>query len=551
VTVPSSFFRTDGSNTTLECWRSAGACTIGASEAVDFDGTIVARSVSFAANTGVPVLSARPNSGLPVGGELLAVGANFTPERDGRVCQGVASAGPFTLDSCGDTSGIDQGPKWTSADIGGDGSFVGYFYVDRYIFVAAENRWFDCALPGASCVVYGFEVYEVNEDLLVGKSAVTPITLADPPPPPATRGQVTAAPTFGLRAGDNVRVTASGFREGLPGVALDVSVCKTGATTKADCDMDWGYAINGSTVNYQFPLDAGHVMTMFDGTQYDCRAQQDACVLAVAEKVDFPGTVVTVPLDTGWEPVRTLTVSPATDLISGQAVHVTGTNFPPNATIQLRTCVDVFLHHSCTTTADSVPTDSAGNLDGTMHPQRVWTTSGLSHDCQQLDGCFVQAEHPRIVTRPTRPVAFVDVQPDGQVYTASSHTLAFDNVYSLFGGTAQLRQHAVAANGKWVFAVRVQNDGPVVDDIAVKAPVVSANGRFTVRYLVGYYDVTAYVATGTFTYENMAPGETRKLAVQFTAAPGTPAGDSFAADLQFKSTTDPVAVDVVRLRAWV
>ena len=80
------------------------------------------------------------------------------------------------------------------------------------------------------------------------------------------------------------------------------------------------------------------------------------------------------------------------------------------------------------------------------------------------------------------------------------------------------RNHAIAPGGKWSYALRVQNDGEVSDDLVFSAPQ-PANGSVRTRYFVGYYDVTTAVNGSGFTFADVSPGETRSIAVQFVAAP--------------------------------
>ena len=94
----------------------------------------------------------------------------------------------------------------------------------------------------------------------------------------------------------------------------------------------------------------------------------------------------------------------------------------------------------------------------------------------------------------------------------------------------------------------MENDSVDTDDITVTAaPAISS--PFAVRYFIGYYNVTSYVTGSGFTYPDMAPGEIRTLAVQFSANAGTDEGARVDQFVTFVSnsalSSDTVHVGVV------
>ena len=91
------------------------------------------------------------------------------------------------------------------------------------------------------------------------------------------------------------------------------------------------------------------------------------------------------------------------------------------------------------------------------------------------------------------------------------------------------------------YALRVQNDDVVTDDL-----VVTATPDPRVRYFVGYYEVTAQVHGGGFRYTDVAPGEVLPLAMQMSAV-GLGPGDSYALPVTVASGAAAERIDV----AWL
>jgi hypothetical protein len=113
----------------------------------------------------------------------------------------------------------------------------------------------------------------------------------------------------------------------------------------------------------------------------------------------------------------------------------------------------------------------------------------------------------------------VPPKPDVVIRRRSDGVLFFDNVYTTTPGPYE---HTIAPGGTWTFAVLVQNDGGA-GDLTVHAGSVTS--PFTMRYFIGYYDVTSVLTNGSgLTLSNMAPGASQLLAVQFTAAPAISPG---------------------------
>ena len=71
--------------------------------------------------------------------------------------------------------------------------------------------------------------------------------------------------------------------------------------------------------------------------------------------------------------------------------------------------------------------------------------------------------------------------------------------------------------------MQIQNDGEDVDSFTFGG--AGSDSLFTVRYLSGYYDITAKVIADEAIIRNVPPGGVRTIAVQITVAQDGAAGN--------------------------
>jgi hypothetical protein len=165
-----------------------------------------------------------------------------------------------------------------------------------------------------------------------------------------------------------------------------------------------------------------------------------------------------------------------------------------------------------------------------------------------VESCFIGAAEVSNIagTVAYAPIAFAPEQPDGLIVRRNDGSIIGDNIYT-DDGSGESKGAPIAPGGKWTFALRVENDGLTTDDITVTAPAVAS--PFSVRYFIGYYNVTSLVTGAGFTYHGMAPGAIQPFTVQFTADPGAPQGASASVLVKFTSdaagSSDTVKVAVV------
>jgi len=127
----------------------------------------------------------------------------------------------------------------------------------------------------------------------------------------------------------------------------------------------------------------------------------------------------------------------------------------------------------------------------------------------------------------------------------------------LYGADAAGQTRSLIVEQGIVIVVRVQNDGSTDDSYSVTATPPAPG--FEISYLAGWFgvprensgvsgrlDVTRSVLNGTFAFEDVRPGQSRKLVARVTALPGTALGALQDLLVTATSTTDPGQIDAAR-----
>jgi hypothetical protein len=246
-----------------------------------------------------------------------------------------------------------------------------------------------------------------------------------------------------------------------------------------------------------------------------------------------------------------LTVTPSSGLITGQVVTVHGSGFPAGTQLLICQMVpnDPVQANDCGGAVHHVTSSANGTFTDQYPVQKIIfiQSDGRWADCG-AGNCSIAAAVPTDVagTIGYGPISFDPAQPDGRIKNRASGQIKGDGIYSL-DGAGQTASRAVHPGEVWSFAVQAQNDGETADDIRVRAP--SASSPFTVRYFVGYYDVTSAVTGAGLTFGNVGVGQIRGLAVQIRAAANAPVGARFDAGVVLTSvrakSSDKVVVGVV------
>jgi hypothetical protein len=229
-----------------------------------------------------------------------------------------------------------------------------------------------------------------------------------------------------------------------------------------------------------------------------------------------------------WAPpvsaATALTVTPNSDLGDGQLVTVHGTGFTPN--VDIGYCEGIQdatpAQNDCGGVAGLTTSAADGSFQVNINVYRRINVPSLGRtvDCV-VEQCYVAAaEFDHIAeTAAYAPITFDPAQPDVRIKTRATGLILGDDVYNPTGAS-QSRNHAVAPGGRWTYTVQIQNDGPTTDDLTVSAP--TPTDGFSVKYFLGYYDVTAAVSGAGFTFTDVGAGAIRTIGVQIRAGVSTP-----------------------------
>jgi hypothetical protein len=282
------------------------------------------------------------------------------------------------------------------------------------------------------------------------------------------------------------------------------------------------------------------------------RARFVALLLCVASV----GVVVGVPGPAASAATRNVTVSPKSNLVSNDLVTIAGTGFTPS--VDVGVCEGVFPGEA--TTADCgaaislVHSDASGAFSLQVSVHRFMSLGAQQVDCAAPGAaCAIGAAELSDIpnTAVIVPIGFKPAtgtpRPDLIFKRRDTQQLLEDNVYFAAVGSAPLHAHPIASPGTWTYAVVVQNDGDVPDDLVLTMPNVPPP-PFAVRVFVGYYDVTDFITGSGVLFHAVAPGQSIVVGVGIGVGAGV-AGIGVLASLKLSSGSAPELVDHTRL--WV
>ncbi len=268
--------------------------------------------------------------------------------------------------------------------------------VRRFVYIPSLDRTVDCTDPAERCAIAAAEAFDIAATIVD-----LPIAFAPALPPPPTRGSITVSPDEGLIHGEVVAVEGTGFR---PDVDVVIGQCVPEPRSSGDCSRwegtvartdDAGSFSSTHRLRRAFYLPEG-------GPIVDCVSSP--CTIAVSERLDFPGTVVTAPL--GFEPPSgepAISVTPDQDLRPGDVVTVSGVDFVPNEAVQASSCSDTSCWRYATTV---VGEDGSFSVRLTMFDPgdacRA-ATSSCHVRVQQWEPFFLSVEAPIAFAPPDPP----------------------------------------------------------------------------------------------------------------------------------------------------
>jgi len=203
---------------------------------------------------------------------------------------------------------------------------------------------------------------------------------------------MTATPHSGLRDGQTIALTGSGFT---PNGFFPLIECQADATDESGCDsFISNFAQTDSTGAFSTDFTVTRLIAPGRNT-IDC-AQRGGCVIAAIAQDG--GTIeASTPVTFKKVPLPTMAVSPATGLSDGQNVTVTGSHFDPGAVVTFTECpVGVLEFFNCDSEITDVTTvSSTGSFSAVYQAARLLATdqgpgSG-STDCVVAPGCVLAA----------------------------------------------------------------------------------------------------------------------------------------------------------------
>jgi hypothetical protein len=258
----------------------------------------------------------------------------------------------------------------------------------------------------------------------------------------------------------------------------------------------------------------------------------------------------TVDLDVRvFEPgAQAVTVTPHENLLDGEPVVMRGAGFPSDTLVGY-----------CQAVVDATPdiddcggpllgvtsTDAGTFVVGYNVRRRIFVPSaGRIVDCG-VEHCVLAAgtDDPH---KSGQDLSFDLSQPDGRLVKQATGEIVGDDVYS--GDFTQQQSKALPPGGTSSFAVQAQNDGPTADDIVVGADASAAQEAFSVRYFIGYYDVTSAITGAGLTLHDVAPGQVVSIAVRVQAGSTATNHDQLFRRIDF-TTPRSTAFDSVYLLA--
>ncbi|MGC8499176.1 MAG: neocarzinostatin apoprotein domain-containing protein [Acidimicrobiales bacterium] len=268
-----------------------------------------------AAATSAPSLTVTPATGLTNGEKVTITGSGFTPSDSLYATECLATA----------TSAADCNVSTaTPITVNTDGTLPS----TTFTVVTGTVGGATCgtsAADAASCVIM---VANSSE----GDRAAAPIAFAVPTP---TTPSVTVSKNSGLKNGQTVTVTGSGFT---PGDSVYAVECLKGATGQSSCDLTTATAItvntDGTLPSTSFTVVTGAVAS---GTCGTTAANARNCVIAVANISGGDAGEAPIAFAVGAAK-RYLRVAPALNLHNGQVVHVSGHGFTPRDHVYIVEC---------------------------------------------------------------------------------------------------------------------------------------------------------------------------------------------------------------------
>lgn len=204
---------------------------------------------------------------------------------------------------------------------------------------------------------------------------------------------MTVEPATDLVDGQHVRVTGSGF---VPGTAVELAECKDGATTGEGCESSRTFVGIEADGAIDVDLQVYAISRTNFGDELDCRSV--ACTLVASRGLFQTDTRHTAVAPLAFRPggpllpPPTITVTPATGLVNGQVVTVTGAGFRPESSFALSECgVGPGDGFDRCFVPQFVSADAEGKFTRTMPVQSITRRGSGFVDCRLGPNCVIAA----------------------------------------------------------------------------------------------------------------------------------------------------------------
>lgn len=321
-----------------------------------------------AAHAATPAITVTPNTGLSDGDSVTVAGTGYTAGATVAVLE--CAKTPATASTDCDLTAIAT----NTATVGADGTFSKAITVHTGTIGTGT-----CDSTSTTCGITAGN--EANQT----EAASAGITFKSTTPAgPA----VTVTPATGVKDGDTVSVSGTGFPASQPTVyALECG----GTGGQADCDISTLNASGSTDASGSFgPISIKvHTGAVGDKT---CNAG-DTCYIAAATSTTPDATNSATGSFTFAGATTTgaaITISPTTNVKSGSDITVNGTGFAPKTAFYAVECSGTGGQADCDTSAlGQGTTDASGNVSGVKVP--VHTGKVGDGTCNPGKTCYIAA----------------------------------------------------------------------------------------------------------------------------------------------------------------
>ncbi len=302
---------------------------------------------SGASASATPTMTVTPNTGLTANQEVTIAGSGFAPN--------AALAAVECIGTATTTTGCDLNAI-TPINVSSTGTVSVNFYVQTG------------PIGNGTC---GTSATDLNCAIAIGTLAGTlvadaPITFAAATTGPA----ITVTPSTGLKNGDKVTITGSGFTAGDSLFAVE---CLATATSAAGCNTAGATPVtvnaDGTLPSTTFTVSTG---TIGSGTCGTTASDLAGCVISVSNPTGGDAAHASITFAALASP--TLSVSPSTGLKNGEKVTITGSGFTAGDSLFAVECLATATSAAGCNTAGATPITA--NSDGTLPSTTFTVTAG-------------------------------------------------------------------------------------------------------------------------------------------------------------------------------